>query len=424
MKLQNVRTLVAAAMIAACVTAAGASAAEPQMSPRMEKAKDYIADEQWVRAVETLRAAAADAKEKHRDEALFWLAHSQHQARDLRGAVETIARLEREFPTSRWTKPAGSLRVELAQKLRNDEVLWYVANGVPAPTVIAVTPAPPAPRPSQPGGVRRPPRPATTTAPPAEAPLPPPPPEGATPAPLPPRPAAAGGGGRPRMLPPPTAWVATTIPPDGSQRLQALGSLLLTDAPRVIPLLREIALESNSREASRAVFLLAQCGRPDAHLAVLEVARVASEPVSVAAVRELGRFGGENTSRQLLEFYAIAKPRVKYQVVHSLGERAAAPALMQIVQSESDQALRDVAIVTLGQAGGRQQLRTLYGRGDASAKRPVIVGLFNARAEEELIRIAERESDVLLRREIHEHLRLLGTAKAKAYLEKVKAEGR
>src|SRR5687768_15691620 len=138
MKFPDVRTVAVAAVLSIAVAAGSALAGEPQQSPRMEKAKDYIADEQWARAVDVLRAAAADTKEKHRDEALFWLAHSQHQARDLRGAVETINQLERDFPTSRWTKPARSLRVELAQKLRNDEVLWYVANGVPAPTVIPV----------------------------------------------------------------------------------------------------------------------------------------------------------------------------------------------------------------------------------------------------------------------------------------------
>ncbi|HEY0876379.1 MAG TPA: hypothetical protein VGD94_23095, partial [Vicinamibacterales bacterium] len=93
----------------------------PLQSPRLERAKDLIAEEQWVRAIEQLRAAAADAAEKNKDEALFWLAHSQHQARDLAGAVETIARLERQHPASRWVKPARSLRIEIAQKLRRDD---------------------------------------------------------------------------------------------------------------------------------------------------------------------------------------------------------------------------------------------------------------------------------------------------------------
>ena len=77
--------------------------------------------EQWVRAVDELKAAAADPKETNKDEALFWLAHSQNQAHDSAAAVETIRRLERDFPSSPWVKPAQSLRIEIAHRLqRND----------------------------------------------------------------------------------------------------------------------------------------------------------------------------------------------------------------------------------------------------------------------------------------------------------------
>jgi hypothetical protein len=41
----------------------------------MGRAKDYIAGEQWTRAIAELQLAAADPKEPNRDEALFWLAH-------------------------------------------------------------------------------------------------------------------------------------------------------------------------------------------------------------------------------------------------------------------------------------------------------------------------------------------------------------
>lgn len=222
-------------------------------------------------------------------------------------------------------------------------------------------------------------------------------------------------------MPPPmtSVWVSEYSVNDTDLRIQALGSLMPTDAPRVIPILRAIALDSsNPNEASRAVFVLAQSGRPEAHLTVLEVARVAPESVSVAAVRELGRFGGPRMSDELLKVYEAGKPRVKYQVVTSLGERFATGELLQIVQSESDIHLREAAIVTLGRAGGRQQLYLLYRRAKPEAKAPIIRGLFNARAETELIEIARREKDSALRLEVLKSLRLLGTPKAKEYLEK------
>lgn len=49
-------------------------------------------------------------------------------------------------------------------------------------------------------------------------------------------------------------------------------------------------------------------------------------------------------------------------------------------------------------------------------KKPIIAGLFNARADDELIRLADREKDPAARAEILARLRLLGTSAAKAYL--------
>ena len=57
----------------------------------------------------------------------------------------------------------------------------------------------------------------------------------------------------------------------------------------------------------------------------------------------------------------------------------------------------------------------LYARvqaGSADAKRPILVGLFNAQADDELIRIAEQEHDGKAREEVLAKLRLLGTPKA------------
>jgi len=142
------------------------------------------------------------------------------------------------------------------------------------------------------------------------------------------------------------------------------------------------------------------------------------EVVRLAAVRELGRLGGVAVANDLLQVYSTANERVKQQVVTSLAQSDSAPALLRIVESEKDRRLRDAAILTLGEAGGRQQLELLYWKAVADAKRPIIIGLFNAQAEDELIRIAERERDPAAREEALARLRLLGTPRAKAYLER------
>lgn len=355
-------------------------------SQRLGRAKDLIGDEQWAPAIAELTAAAADRAESSRDEVLFWLAHCQSQAHDAAAAVATIQRLEREYPRSPWVRPARSLRIEIAQRLRRNDVLWYTA--VPPP------PPPPPPVPS--------PAPAPAVAP---APAPPPPAGALMPPP-----------------PPPAPWMPEHFQPDVDLRLQALGSLMQTDAVRVVPLLREIALSvRDPGEARRALFLLAQSRRPEARATVIEMAKTGPDPVRVAAVRELGRLGGPAVAGELLDVYDSANPRVKYQVVRSLGQRNEAPALLRIAQSETDRALRDTAIAALGDAGGLEELTVLYQRhrrSPADQKRPIVLGLFNAQADEALIRIAEAERDPAVRRDILERLRLLGTPRALAYLER------
>ena len=384
------RVLGAAALVAAFTTALGAEAPESQ---RLARAKDYIADEQWSRAIDELRVAISDAKESGKDEALYWLAHSEHQSGDSAAAVQTIRRLEQRYPKSLWVKPAYSLRIEIAQRLRRHDVLWWTASPPPprTPKVRRVPPVEPAPMP-----------------PPALAPAAPP--VATTPAPPAPPPA------------PPREWFTETYHPDTDLRIQALGSLIRTDADRVIPMLKKIALESsNPGEARRAVFVLAQSGRPDARSTVVEVAMNGPDSVRVAAVRELGRFGGAGLSKELLQVYTTSNNvRVKTEVVTSLGARAENVALLRIAQSESDRRLRDRAIVTLGQAGGGDQLQTLYARVAADAKRPIIMGLFHAGADDALIRIADRERDESIRQEVVVRLRLLGTPKALAYVDKLR----
>ena len=97
------------------VPAASAAVGWPVESKRLASAKDFIADEQWMRAIEVLQVLLRDTKETGKDEALFWLAHSQKHAGDAGEALATIRRLERDYPSSVWVKPAGALRPHLEQ---------------------------------------------------------------------------------------------------------------------------------------------------------------------------------------------------------------------------------------------------------------------------------------------------------------------
>jgi hypothetical protein len=410
------------------------SAAPAPDSQRLALAKDYIADEQWVRAIAALKVAAADAKEPNRDEAMFWLAHSEHATGDHGAALQTIARLERQFPASRWARPARSLRVEIAQRLRRDDVLLVL--GAPPPPPPAPPPgATPPPR-MRPGMAR--PMPSPSPAPPAmpadhPAVTPPAPPTAAPsppgpgtlfPAP-PPQPATGRRSPRPGVF----KDVETPLPPgfpmptdpfviDTDTRIMALGSLIDTHSERVIPLLRDIVLDhKNPAEARRAIFVLAQSRRPEARRTVVEAAQRGPEVVRIAAIREMGRFQGPNVNAELMQVYSIAgTPRVKRQIVSSLGGRADNTSLLRIARAETDASVRNTAIVMLGQTGGRDQLRTLYSQAPRESRSAVLSALFNARDDDGLINIARTERDTLLRWRAREQLSMLATPKAIKFL--------
>ena len=419
-----------AAAAAWLFAAAIAGAAPAPDSKRLAQAKDYIADEQWARAVVELQAVAADPKDPNRDEALFWLAHSEYQMGDAASAIQTISRLEREYRRSRWLRPAASLRVEIAQRLQRDDLLWTFVSaprppraapaGTPPPTmrtpdgmppVIAVTPpARPGRRPA-PADTRQPSPPATTPAPPFG---------------VPPRPADAPPGAmlpmgaRPTPMPPTEFWEpGEMLLSDTNLRIEALGGLLESHADRAIPLLRDIALDGNSPdEARRAVFVLAQSRRSDARNTVFEVARRGAEPVKIAAIREIGRFDGPAVSSELMKVYSMSStPRIKRQVVTSLGERADHGSLLRIAKGESDINVRNAAIVTLGRTGAREQLRTLYVQSPTESRIAVLTALLTVRDEDELIRIAKTEREPRFRLRARQQLRLLATPKALKFLQ-------
>lgn len=386
------------------------AAAMPAESARMARAKDLMSDDQWAAAIPVLRAAAGDAKEPNKDEALFWLAHSQNQAGDLADAVESIRTLQSRHPKSRWAGPAGSLLIELAQKLGRRDVLWMTAVP-PAPPPPPEGPVPPSPAGAR---VRRP-------LPPPPGAAPPPPPSAPAPSPpAPPAPPAPPGEPFP-PAPMSMTWFSDSYAPGADLRVQALGRLIKTDAQKVIPILRNIAFEAaNSGAARGAVFVLAQSRNQVAQSIVVEVAKSGPESVRVAAIRELGRFGGPDVAPELLEVYSTGNAAVKRQVVVSFGERADATSLVRIAQSEDDSRLRDAAILALGRVGGREQQRVVFPRASPDTRRAIVRGMFLARDEEGLLRLAGQEKDPAVRQEILTRLRMLGTPKAKEYLESVK----
>jgi HEAT repeat protein len=392
---------VAAMLLIALVVVTAVEASAPE-SKRLIRARDYIADEQWSQAIDLLRAAVDDAKEPRRDEALYWLAHSQHHSGDSGAAVATISRLEREFPTSMWVKPGQSLRIEIAVRLGRSDVLWWTATPrpptrVPSPTAPAVV-TEPAPVPVA-----------------GDRPKPAPAPKAIAPKDRPMVVTAA-----PAIAKPAPMWYDAAAEPDADLRVQALGGLMRIDAERAIPLLAEIAFERDKPStASRAVIILAQSPLPKARATVIQVAKTGPETVQIAAVRALVGFGGRAVSDDLMQVYVTANDPVKFQIVKSFGDFGQAAPLMKIIHSEKGGKVRDNALISLGRAGGAEQLAALYNTEGVDSRRFIIDGLFSARADAQLIRVAniERKGNLQLRNLALERLKLFNTPLAKQYLQ-------
>jgi HEAT repeat protein len=182
-------------------------------------------------------------------------------------------------------------------------------------------------------------------------------------------------------------------------------------------MLKEVALSTTDIDrARRAMFVLMQSNRLDARTAVAEIAKGGPEPVTLAAVRELGLASAPDTGRLLADLYVSGTSPVKTQVIRALGAARQPQRLMQIVRTEHERSLRETAVAALGQAGARRQLAMLY-RQEPDLKLPVITALFTAAGEGELIAIAEAERDPRLRGEAITRLKLFGTPRAKAFVE-------
>ena len=396
---------VAALLLLALGSITAAHAAAPE-SKRLIRARDYITDEQWAQAIDLLRAAVDDPKEPQRDQALYWLAHSLHHSGDSGAAVAAISRLEREYPRSMWVKPGQALRIEIAVRLGRNDVLWWTAT---TPRMRA---------PIESGPVRGDAPAPTPTAPPAAA-EPKAAPKAVRPTPMPPA-------KMPRLLPPSRMWYAPDIEPDAELRVQALGGLMRTDAELVIPMLAEIAHQHDKpRTASSAVIVLAQSPLPKARATVLEVAKTAPEQVQIVAVRALAGIGGRQASNDLMQVYVTANEPVKWQIAKSLGDLQQPAPLLQIIRTEKEGRILSTALISLGRAGAVDQLASFYKTASVANKRSIIEGFVSARAETQLIRVAdlEKKGNPELRRVALERLKLFDTVQARAYLDRESLQG-
>jgi hypothetical protein len=349
---------------------------------KLDAARLLMFDRDWAGAVVALRKVMADRREPLRDEAAFWLAHSLFQMGKASDALEVIGALESQHPRSRWLMPARSLRVEIATRTGSSELLWRAAQ----------PPAPPAPpTPVTPPAARAPRAPRAVGVPPPPAPPDPP--------------------------PPPPVMTMTDV------RIQALSGLLLEAPDRAVPALREIVVQhQETPQARRALFVLGLSPHEQALETVMHFATTGPDALRVVAVEQLARWPSADAKRTMTYAYSSGSPRVKLQVLQSLGASGGASYLYEIVTTEDDPDLRESGILGLAHARGRAELARLYARTSAprAERTAILEALCAAGADRELVTIVRQERDARLRDAAIAQLRTLNTPVALRFLRTLK----
>jgi HEAT repeats/Tetratricopeptide repeat len=91
--------------------------------------RELLLEENWTRAAERFNDYITDyPKEANVDAALYWLAFALKKQDKLREAERALHRLITEFPASTWVDDAKAMRIEIAPRLGNTELIDKEAN--------------------------------------------------------------------------------------------------------------------------------------------------------------------------------------------------------------------------------------------------------------------------------------------------------
>jgi hypothetical protein len=86
--------------------------------------RELLAEEKWVRAAERFNDYITDyPKDANVDAALYWLAFALKKQDRFREADQAVNQLITEFPASHWADDARALRIEIAPRLGNTELI-------------------------------------------------------------------------------------------------------------------------------------------------------------------------------------------------------------------------------------------------------------------------------------------------------------
>lgn len=207
---------------------------------------------------------------------------------------------------------------------------------------------------------------------------------------------------------------------DEDLKLLALQGLMNSNPEKALPILEGVLNGTASpRVKSKALFVLAQNGSPQAREYMAKIARGQSNPeLQRKAVEYLAIFGGKGAGKTLAEIYSsTSDPGIKRAVLHSYIISGDREHLAALAKSEQNPELRKEAIRDLGVVGGMEELQALYAREtDRSVKETILNGYFVGGNAPALIAVAKTDKDPELRKKAVEKLSLMDSKEAQDYL--------
>ncbi len=198
---------------------------------------------------------------------------------------------------------------------------------------------------------------------------------------------------------------------DEELKMLALQGIMNGDPQKGISILENILNGSGTPKLkSRALFMAAQSGRPEAREILGKIARGQSNPeLQRKAVEYLGLFGGAEARKTLADVYASSgDASVKHAILRSYMIGGDHERLFAAAKTEKDESLRREAIRQLGLVHGTSELEQLY-KTEASpdVRREILQAFFLAGDSGRLVQAAQGEKDAELRRAAIRNLALI-----------------
>jgi HEAT repeats len=189
---------------------------------------------------------------------------------------------------------------------------------------------------------------------------------------------------------------------DEELKMLAIQGLMSSDPERTLPLLEKVINGSSSpKEKSKALFVLAQSGSPQAREILGRIARGQTNPdLQRKAVEYLGLFGGAQSRQTLAEVYASSSDAsVKHAILRSYMIGGDHERLFAAAKGEKDESLRREAIRQLGLVHGSSELEQLYQTETSpDVRRDILQAFFLAGDSGRLVKSAQGEKEPELRR--------------------------